>query len=69
MKKTSYTIEPITNEDFNEVMHFFRKFFCHHEPLCAAIEILDESNTTCQELEDYCTHCIPEGKLKYYYQH
>lgn len=62
-KKTPYTIVPITNKDVEKVVHFLRKFFFRDEPLNVAVELLDEPNATCQELEEYCVNCIPEGKL------
>lgn len=60
--KTPYKIVPLTEKDTDKVIHFLRKFFFRDEPLNVAIGILDESNTTCPELEEYCTSCISDGK-------
>ncbi|XP_065201618.1 arylalkylamine N-acetyltransferase 1-like isoform X1 [Planococcus citri] len=60
-KKTAYTIIPITNKDVEKVSLFLRKFFFRDEPLNVAVELLVEPNATCQELEEYCVSCIPEG--------
>lgn len=65
--KPSYTIVPITEKDVERVVNFLRKFFFRDEPLNVAVGLLDEPNSTCRELEEYCVDCVPEGKQLNYY--
>ena len=64
-EKTAYSIVPITKDDSEKVVHFLRKFFFRDEPLNIAIGLLDEPNSTCPELEEFCTNCIPNGECKF----
>ena len=61
--KATYTIVPITKDDTEKVVHFLRKFFFRDEPLNVTIGLLEEPDTTCPELEEYCTSCIPDGEF------
>lgn len=63
-QKTSYTIVPITSKEVDKVVQFLRKFFFRDEPLNVAVRLLEGPNSTCQELEEYCVNCIPEGRIK-----
>lgn len=63
--KAPYTIVPITKDDSEKVVYFLRKFFFRDEPLNVTVGLLDEPNTTCPELEEYCTNCIPDGEFQF----
>ncbi|KAK2580478.1 hypothetical protein KPH14_006218 [Odynerus spinipes] len=59
-----YHIEVITRDDKHRVLKFLRRFFFRDEPLNHSIELIPEGeNSTCLELEDYCSKSSLENNL------
>ncbi|XP_075232597.1 arylalkylamine N-acetyltransferase 1-like isoform X1 [Lycorma delicatula] len=56
-----YTISKISNRDADRVIDFLRRFFFKDEPLNVAVGLLDDPNSNCLELEQYCINSIPDG--------
>ncbi|XP_022918320.1 arylalkylamine N-acetyltransferase 1-like [Onthophagus taurus] len=59
--KDDYSIKPIKEEDYNNVIRFLRKFFFRDEPLNTYVKLLDDENGTCPELEEYSVQTIKDG--------
>lgn len=55
------TSRMIVPEDRERVLEFLRARFFRDEPLNMAVNLLEDENDTCAELEDYCTKSIEEG--------
>lgn len=49
-----YEISFITEDDKETVLDFLRKFFFRDEPLNASIKLLEDENSRCLDLENYC---------------
>ncbi|XP_046824196.1 arylalkylamine N-acetyltransferase 1-like isoform X1 [Vespa crabro] len=59
-----YHIEIITRDDKHRVLKFLRRFFFRDEPLNQNIALIPEGeNSTCLELEDYCSKSSLENNL------
>ncbi|XP_077287423.1 arylalkylamine N-acetyltransferase 1-like isoform X2 [Arctopsyche grandis] len=55
------TSRMILPSDAEKVLVFLRKRFFRDEPLNMAIQLLEDENDTCKELEEYCMKSIDEG--------
>lgn len=59
-----YHIEIINKDDKLKVLKFLRRFFFRDEPLNQSIQLIPEGeDSTCMELEDYCSHSSLENNL------
>lgn len=59
-----YHIEIINKDDKQRVLKFLRRFFFRDEPLNQSIQLIPEGeDSTCVELEDYCSHASFENNL------
>lgn len=59
-----YHIEIINKDDKLRVLKFLRRFFFRDEPLNQSIQLIPEGeDSTCMELEDYCSHTSLENNL------
>lgn len=59
-----YHIEVISKDDKLRVLKFLRRFFFRDEPLNQSIQLIPEGeDSTCMELEDYCSHASLENGL------
>lgn len=59
-----YHIEIINKDDKLRVLKFLRRFFFRDEPLNQSIQLIPEGeDSTCTELEDYCSHSSFENNL------
>lgn len=59
-----YHIEIINKDDKMRVMKFLRRFFFRDEPLNQNLQLIPEGeDSTCTELEDYCSHASLENNL------
>ncbi|XP_020293505.1 dopamine N-acetyltransferase-like isoform X2 [Pseudomyrmex gracilis] len=59
-----YHIEIITKNDKLRVLKFLRRFFFRDEPLNQSIQLIPEGeDSTCVELEDYCSYASFENNL------
>lgn len=59
-----YHIEIITRDDKHRVLKFLRRFFFRDEPLNQNIALIPEGeDSTCLELEDYCSKSSLENNL------
>ncbi|XP_050445994.1 arylalkylamine N-acetyltransferase 1-like isoform X2 [Cataglyphis hispanica] len=59
-----YHIEIINKDDKLRVLKFLRRFFFRDEPLNQSIQLIPEGeDSTCVELEDYCSHSSFENNL------
>uniref|UniRef100_A0A1B6EAE7 aralkylamine N-acetyltransferase n=1 Tax=Clastoptera arizonana TaxID=38151 RepID=A0A1B6EAE7_9HEMI len=61
LKNLEYSIVPITNRDADRVVDFLRRFFFRDEPLNVAIDLIEDANSRCVELEEYCLTSVDEG--------
>lgn len=59
-RRDSYKVVSIEKSDTERVLAFLRQFFFRDEPLNLCIGLLDD-DSTCAELEEFCTESIPEG--------
>ncbi|KAK4886709.1 hypothetical protein RN001_002980 [Aquatica leii] len=59
--KQQYKIKPISEVDSEYVLTHLRKFFFKDEPLNIAINLIENENSRCFELEDYSLKCIKSG--------
>ncbi|KAL2720438.1 arylalkylamine N-acetyltransferase 1-like isoform X1 [Vespula squamosa] len=61
-----YHIEIITRDDKHRVLKFLRRFFFRDEPLNQNIALIPEGeDSTCLELEDYCSKSSLENNLSF----
>lgn len=61
-----YHIEVITRDDKHRVLKFLRRFFFRDEPLNQNIGLIPEGeDSTCLELEDYCSKSSLENNLSF----
>jgi len=59
-----YHIQIINKDDKLKVLKFLRRFFFRDEPLNQSIQLIPEGeDSTCAELEDYCSHSSFENNL------
>jgi len=59
-----YHIEIINKDVKLKVLKFLRRFFFRDEPLNQNLQLIPEGeNSTCTELEDYCSHASFENNL------
>ncbi|XP_072765267.1 arylalkylamine N-acetyltransferase 1 isoform X2 [Anoplolepis gracilipes] len=59
-----YHIEIINKDDRLRVLKFLRRFFFRDEPLNQCIQLIPEGeDSTCLELEDFCSHSSFENNL------
>lgn len=59
-----YNIQIITKDDKLRILKFLRRFFFRDEPLNYAIQLIPESeDSTCLELEEYCSMSSLENNL------
>ncbi|XP_011632927.1 dopamine N-acetyltransferase-like isoform X2 [Pogonomyrmex barbatus] len=59
-----YHIEIINKDDKLRVLKFLRRYFFRDEPLNQSIQLIPEGeDSTCMELEDYCSHATFENNL------
>jgi len=59
-----YHMEIINKDDKLRVLKFLRRFFFRDEPLNQSIQLIPEGeDSTCEELEDYCSHGSFENDL------
>ncbi|XP_070171547.1 arylalkylamine N-acetyltransferase 1 isoform X1 [Polyergus mexicanus] len=59
-----YHIEIINKNDKSRVLKFLRRFFFRDEPLNQSIQLIPEGeDSTCMELEDYCSYSSFENNL------
>lgn len=58
--KSSYSVEPITRDDVQQVMELLKITFYKDEPMNRAIGLCD-GGAPCRELDDYCQHSMLEG--------
>ncbi|XP_029157914.1 dopamine N-acetyltransferase-like isoform X2 [Nylanderia fulva] len=59
-----YHVEKITKDNKLKVLKFLRRFFFRDEPLNHSIQLIPEGeDSTCTELEDYCSHSSFENNL------
>lgn len=59
-----YHIEMINKDDKLRVLKFLRRFFFRDEPLNQSIQLIPEGeDSTCEELEDYCSQGTFENNL------
>lgn len=59
-----YHIEIINKDDKMRVLKFLRRFFFRDEPLNQCIQLIPEGeDSTCVELEDYCSNASLENNL------
>ncbi|XP_011341168.1 dopamine N-acetyltransferase isoform X2 [Ooceraea biroi] len=59
-----YHIEIINKDDKLRVLKFLRRFFFRDEPLNQSIQLIPEGeDSTCWELEDYCSNASFENNL------
>lgn len=61
-----YHIEIISKDDKCRVLKFLRRYFFRDEPLNKSIQLIPEGeNSTCLELEEYCSHTSFENNLSF----
>ncbi|XP_012228663.1 arylalkylamine N-acetyltransferase 1-like isoform X2 [Linepithema humile] len=59
-----YHVEIINKDDKLRVLKFLRRYFFRDEPLNQSIQLIPEGeDSTCLELEDYCSHASLENNL------
>ncbi|XP_078038321.1 arylalkylamine N-acetyltransferase 1 isoform X1 [Augochlora pura] len=59
-----YHIQIVTKDDKLRILKFLRRFFFRDEPLNHSIQLIPESeDSTCLELEDYCSTSTMENNL------
>lgn len=59
-----YHIQTVTKDDKLRILKFLRRFFFRDEPLNHSIQLIPESeDSTCLELEDYCSTSTMENNL------
>jgi len=59
-----YHMEIINKDDKLRVLKFLRRFFFRDEPLNQSIQLIPEGeDSTCEELEDYCSKASFENNL------
>jgi hypothetical protein len=59
-----YHMEIIDKDDKLRVLKFLRRFFFRDEPLNQCIQLIPEGeDSTCEELEDYCSNASFENNL------
>ncbi|XP_076661953.1 arylalkylamine N-acetyltransferase 1 isoform X2 [Halictus rubicundus] len=59
-----YHIQIVTKDDKLRILKFLRRFFFRDEPLNDSIQLIpDSEDSTCLELEDYCSTSTMENNL------
>ncbi|KAF5294537.1 hypothetical protein FQR65_LT10729 [Abscondita terminalis] len=59
--KEQYKIRLITKHDSELVLNHLRKFFFKDEPLNIAVNLIENENSRCLELEEFSLKCLKSG--------